>query len=439
MRYFAILKDSLREALDTWSLYVLLLLSTLAIGFVATVSFKPLSAEATMQQFFLGSGKGIPLAIALDSHKPEKMDRHGNRLAMIGQFRLVSVEQLEGEADAPDGLYLITLAPQVIGDANGGDDQPIIDGIREAFKDAEDFHYVEIKGIERKNRKEGDRPYYLVTLKGTDQMFRVWASEPSIFFGAVPMGGFSAPLAFQIYVLAVVVVTWGAWIAVLVGVVITSFFVPNMLRKGTVDLILAKPIQRWLLLTYKYLGGLAFVFLTTAYAVGGIWLVLGIRTGLWANGALLLIFTITFFFAILYAVSAFVGVVTRSTIASIMVTIVAWFAFWLIGSAYQGLHNQYLVEEEREKRGMPVPEEMRWGDGRLAKATFALHAITPRTGDLNYLDDLLIFTDFMTGDLRNMSRFDTTKHNWFESVGVSLGWILVFLGLAAAWFTYKDY
>ena len=38
----------------------------------------------------------------------------------------------------------------------------------------------------------------------------------------------------------------GAWVALLTGVIITSFFVPNMLRKGTVDLLLVKPIQRWL-------------------------------------------------------------------------------------------------------------------------------------------------------------------------------------------------
>ena len=45
----------------------------------------------------------------------------------------------------------------------------------------------------------------------------------------------------------------------------------------------------------------------------------------------------------------------------------------------------------------------------------------------------------MTGDLTNMSKFDTTKHNWVESVGVSAAWIVLFLLLASLWFTYKDY
>lgn len=440
MRYLAILKDSLREAIDAKSLFVLLALSTLAIAFVATVSFKPLSAETTMQQFFFGNPKTIPLALALDSHKPEKMDGHGlnRRMAIFGQVRLVSVEQIAGEVDAPDGEYRLTVAPQMVGAPN---DEATIEAIHAVFKDAEDFDYLHIVSIERgeNDRKDGERPQYLVTLKGTPRMFRVWASEPSIGFGAFPLQGFAAPLAFQIYVLASTVVTYGAWVAVLVGVVITSFFIPNMLRKGTVDLLLVKPIQRWTLLTYKYLGGLTFVFLTTAYAIGGIWLVLGIRTGLWANGALLLILTITFFFAILYAISTFVGVITRSTISAILLTIGAWFLFFVIGTAYQVFNNQHIVEEEALKKGVPIPEENRWGDGTTAKTFFVIHAVTPRTADVNYLNDLIIFSDFMTGDLTNMSKFDTTKHNWIESVAVSAGWIIVFLGLAALWFTYKDY
>src|SRR5262249_34411020 len=152
---------------------------------------------------------------------------------------------------------------------------------------------------------------YRVKVHGTPHLHRIWAAEPIILFGAIPNGGFSAPLAYQIYVLAAFVLKPGAFIALLTGVVITSFFIPNMLRKGTVDFLLVKPIHRWVLLLYKYIGGLTFIFLCTAYTIGGIWLVLGIRTGLWANGSLLWILTLPFFFAILYAISSFIAVLTR--------------------------------------------------------------------------------------------------------------------------------
>ena len=45
MKFLAILKDSLREALDSKVLYALLILSALVIVGVASISFKPRPAE----------------------------------------------------------------------------------------------------------------------------------------------------------------------------------------------------------------------------------------------------------------------------------------------------------------------------------------------------------------------------------------------------------
>ena len=101
-----------------------------------------------------------------------------------------------------------------------------------------------------------------------------------------------------------------AWIGILVSIVITAFFIPNMLRKGTVDLLLVKPIHRTTLLLYKYVGGLTFIFLNTAVAVLGIWLALGLRSGVWATPFSLSIFVLTFFFAILYSASTLFAVLT---------------------------------------------------------------------------------------------------------------------------------
>ena len=113
----------------------------------------------------------------------------------------------------------------------------------------------------------------------------------------------------------------GSGIAMLIGIVITAFFVPNMLRKGTVDMLLVKPISRVTLLLYKYVGGLTFIFLNTVVAVGGVWLALGLRSGVWATGFLVMILVITFFFAILYSVSTLFGVLTRSPIVAILLTL----------------------------------------------------------------------------------------------------------------------
>jgi ABC-type transport system involved in multi-copper enzyme maturation permease subunit len=293
---------------------------------------------------------------------------------------------------------------------------------------------------------DGAAPHYRVTLEGTSRFLRVWAAQPKLFFGTLPIGEFAAPLGYQLYLLTAVVLSIGTWVALLVGVVITSFFIPNMLRKGTVDLLLVKPIQRWVLLFYKYIGGLTFIFFSTVYALGGMWLVLGIRTGLWANWALLLIVTITFFFAILYAISTFVAVVTRSTVTAIMVTLFAWFIFFGIGTANKIFADQYQVEEVRKKareaqqiKPADGEEDEGWGHSQGAWIIFGLHKVMPRTSDLNQINDLIVFCDFLTGSLDDMDTFDTTKPNRWESLIVSALWITVFLGLASAWFTFKDY
>ncbi len=192
-------------------------------------------------------------------------------------------------------------------------------------------------------------------------------------------------------------------------------------------------------MTYKYLGGLAFMFLITAYSIVGIWLVIGLRSGLWANAALLLIFSLTFFFAILYAISTFVGVVTRSAIVSIVVTILAWAAFAAIGMFYHTMDLVERMEAGMEKQGHAKPPEERWGSGNLALTARVLNAVTPHTEDLNKLNKMLIFTSFMTGDLSDVAKFDSGNTSWWTSLLVAAAWIIAFLGLASAWFTYKDY
>src|SRR5262249_60072701 len=136
----------------------------------------------------------------------------------------------------------------------------------------------------------------------------------------------------------------------------------------------------------KDLGGLMCMFVRTASAIGGIWLVLVIGYGLWDNGTLLLIFTITFFFAILYAVSTLVAVVTRSVVASILVTILAWFVFFVIGQSYTFVDDYQRKQEEREKVNPEMNHQARAGDPEWARWIMtgirAVNPISPRPEDL---------------------------------------------------------
>ena len=465
MRYLAILKDSFREALDSKVMYVLFVLSAVSILAVGTLSFKPLSAKTTMDQFFPDPNrKNLAImfvalyhpeltAAGMDEDDMKAREKAGDiiqeKMQPLFEYRLDKVELLRGEEDAPESDYVLSLVENFPRPGKREDDvERVAAGVKRVrviFQKAEDMGLLRIAGItgsvERKNGDEERfaRAKFQVTLEGTSRTRRIWAHEPSIFFGAVPIEVLNAPLSFQLFVLAQNVLSFGAWIAILVGVVITSFFIPTMCAKGTVDMLLVKPIRRWMILLYKYVGGLTFIFLNSMFALVGMWLMLGLRTGVWAHGLILLVLTLTFFFAILYSISTFVGVLTKSTIASIIVTIAAWAICFSIGLTHK-LFDARARSEARQARveqGL-LPDDKRWGDGKLATTAKVMHAVTPRTEELNLLNDRIAYYALMT-NVFDMPKFETGDRPWWESLLVSAAWTGLFLGMACIWFTYKDY
>lgn len=111
----------------------------------------------------------------------------------------------------------------------------------------------------------------------------------------------------------------------LFGVFATAGIIPDMLEKGTVDLYLSKPIARWELFLGKYLGGVAAIGANILYFLVGAWLVFGLRTGVWDPALLLTALIMTFMFACLFGLVAFIGVWTRSTVTTIILSFVFLF------------------------------------------------------------------------------------------------------------------
>jgi ABC-type transport system involved in multi-copper enzyme maturation permease subunit len=222
------------------------------------------------------------------------------------------------------------------------------------------------------------------------------------------------------------------WVALLVSVIVTSFFIPNMLQKGRVDLLLVKPISRVGLLVYKYLGGLLFIFLNSLFAIGGVWVVLGLRSGVWQPAVLLTVFVITFFFAILYSVSTLAAVLTRSGVVAIIATCFVWLLLFAVGRAYTFLHDN------EEKARVHNPQAVEVPDWALPAATVVHHTL-PRTDDMNPLITKLLAESLMPpAEVRGFD-LATRAVNWGESIGVSLGFIVLFVGLSCWRFSTRDY
>jgi ABC-type transport system involved in multi-copper enzyme maturation permease subunit len=115
---------------------------------------------------------------------------------------------------------------------------------------------------------------------------------------------------------------------VLLALVWTAGFLPGFLDPSTAAVVLAKPVPRWGVLLGKYLGVVAFVGFQAAVFVGGTWLALGVRTGVWDTHYLLCVPLLLLHFGVFYAVSALLAVCTRSTAAVVFGVICAWVMCW---------------------------------------------------------------------------------------------------------------
>ncbi len=100
----------------------------------------------------------------------------------------------------------------------------------------------------------------------------------------------------------------------------TSSLIPAFLEKGSIDLLISKPLSRFTILAGRYLGAVAIVAFNVFYLVGFSWLILSFKTGVWNFGFLLAGVMIVLTYAILYALMAFLSVTIRSGPFSLMIT-----------------------------------------------------------------------------------------------------------------------
>lgn len=134
-------------------------------------------------------------------------------------------------------------------------------------------------------------------------------------------------------------------IGILVAVVVTSSIVPQMFDPGQLNLLLSKPISRSLLFLSKFGGGCAFILLNAAVLISGLWLILGVRFGLWNPSLLMAIPIYMFMFAIYFSVSALAGLLWRNTIVSIGATVLFWLVCFGLGSAKSALDTFYMSKQ----------------------------------------------------------------------------------------------
>lgn len=125
----------------------------------------------------------------------------------------------------------------------------------------------------------------------------------------------------------IVAYSWVASALYVVGTLLALFasagLVPVLLEPGRITLLLSKPITRPALLLGRYWGNVLLIALNSIYLICGIWIILGIKTGVWETRFLLAIPITIFMFAVLLSIVFLIGVVFESAALSIMVAVAA--------------------------------------------------------------------------------------------------------------------
>ncbi len=96
--------------------------------------------------------------------------------------------------------------------------------------------------------------------------------------------------------------------------------IPSVFEPGRIELLLSKPIHRYQILVGRYIGNLLVIAVNVCYLVLSVWLILGIKTGIWTYGFLWSSAFTVFVFAILLTVVVLIGVLWESAAIATMVT-----------------------------------------------------------------------------------------------------------------------
>ena len=105
---------------------------------------------------------------------------------------------------------------------------------------------------------------------------------------------------------------------IFLAVFATGAQVPHLVRRGTVDLYLSRPVSRTAILLGRFIGAATLVFANLIFLCGGLFLIVSIKTGVWNPRFLLAGLVIFAVFVSFQGFMFLVGVLSGSTPLSIM-------------------------------------------------------------------------------------------------------------------------
>jgi ABC-type transport system involved in multi-copper enzyme maturation permease subunit len=300
----------------------------------------------------------------------------------------------------------------------------------------------------------GAQTWELVAEPGADLVL-LWPHRVTLFGDALEMTpAEGAPLGLEVFVLQKLLATGlGGTILLLVSVIVTAGFVPAMLRKGTLELLLVRPVRRWQLVVGKFGAALLFVAGLLGLLVGATWLVTGLVSGLWNPGIVLALASLLLFFALLLSVSVCAGVVTRSAPAAMLLTVAYWAVLFIVGILHAQAAGSRVREElvgkprpltvadalrgRTEARRPLEPDRNPFHRSAVGRGVEAIYAVLPHTTDLDAMVDRQLMRGFAVGGrLRRL--LESGEFSWQAGVALTLAHLAAFLTVACVVFSRRD-
>lgn len=275
---------------------------------------------------------------------------------------------------------------------------------------------------------------------------------------------------------------WLAWIATILALITTSGMIPDLVSSGSIDLMVSKPISRARLLLTKFVGGLLFTALQVTVFSAACFVVIGFRGGAWEPWLFLSIPLVVLFYSYLFSFCALVGLITRSTVASLLLTLLFWMITALLWGGMVGVNAgriankleieaiQRIMEERVTERGeradlsklqadLEWQERARWwwervGGGFewavtfLPKTTATIEILEKqlvRQADLPEMNDSQQPQPMFGGQrvrprvLAQALQEDMKRFTPLWVIGTSLGFVAVMLGASVLLFSRRDY
>lgn len=447
---WAILCDSFREALDRKLLVLLFFLTALPILFCWGISFEREALPETLKNLgqrlnrFYGGHHGTPRAGKLRRHQlnvtiagvtPVAEDGHGPWPEEVQGGHVLDLAFTEPEKFT---TFLNSLSDYVRKMRRAQKNKPPVEqadeaqtepGLEEKKAFLTDrfqrfgFNHVVIRQVAE------DKDHFLIAVKGDYPHEILGGHRLNLVFGLfsdIPMYHMGMSVAdFTIRLqIGLSEVLAGVFVMVVV-IIATASFIPNMLQKGTLDLVLARPIGRGQLLLYKYMGGLWFIFFFSLLLIGGCWIAISVKTGFWNPWFLFSAVTLTLIFSVLYTISVLLGMLTRSGNFAAMVTL----GIWVLSSSITGLRALIQIAVW----GAEVPQG-------LVTTFDVAYWILPKISDIGNLSVYALSKSHLSeGAYRRLFAKHMSDVNWAASLGTTILFAACMLGLACFFFKRRDY